>query len=217
MALKPGQPLDEMQLAARFGMSRSPIREALSRLLAERMVVVLQNRTTIVAPINLLEFPHYIEALDLHQRYSTRLAARHRSEADLVKMHQLAKAYDKSVSTYHPLDMSRLNSEFHLSIAEAGRNPFIIRQYGELLNEGRRLHHLHAEYLTETDRTYLLNDQHLDLIEAIADRDVARADALAHQHTMQFQQRFLEAMSHEHDETFDIEVLATRAQASHET
>ena len=79
----PGQPLDETGLAERFGLSRSPVREALIRLSLEELVVTLPNRSTIVAPIEIATFPAYVDALDIAQRMNCRLAAEQRTEADL--------------------------------------------------------------------------------------------------------------------------------------
>ena len=66
--LQPGQLLDETTLADRFAMSRSPIREAMIRLAGEGLVVMLPNRSTIVAPIDITSFSKYVEALDIAQR-----------------------------------------------------------------------------------------------------------------------------------------------------
>jgi hypothetical protein len=75
LKLGPGQLLDEMSLAERFDMSRSPIREALIRLGADGLVVTLPNRSTIVSPLEISNFPKYVEALSIAQRINTRLAA----------------------------------------------------------------------------------------------------------------------------------------------
>ncbi|MCG8359630.1 MAG: FCD domain-containing protein, partial [Kiloniellales bacterium] len=69
-------------------------------------------------------------------------------------------------------------------------NPYLIRQYSELLDQGRRLLHLHFGYLAQTDRKHLPTDQHREMIAAIAARDVEEADRLAHAHTHQFRDRF---------------------------
>lgn len=191
LKLGPGTPLDETQIARRFGMSRSPVREALSRLAAQHLVVMLPNRSTLVAPIDLMTFPRYVEALDLLQRINTRLAAQHRSSADLAEMERMATGFEESVEHYDHLAMSAMNKAFHMAIAEAGRNPYLCRQYSDLLDEGRRLLHLHFEYLARTEREYLLTDQHREMIAAIEARDVEAADRLAHAHTLQFHDRFM--------------------------
>lgn len=71
LKLKPGVQLDEVSLAAQFGLSRSPVRDALARLVTEGLVTILPNRTTLVTPFEIEEFPNYIAALDLIQRAVT--------------------------------------------------------------------------------------------------------------------------------------------------
>lgn len=198
LALEPGQLLDETTLAERFGMSRSPVREALIRLAGEDLVVTLANRSTIVAPIDVTSFPKYVEALDVAQRMNTRLAAELRSEADLKAIARRQKEFEAAVRTSKHLAMSEANKQFHMAIAAAGRNPFLAAFYERLLDQGRRILHLHFDYLERTNDGYLLTDEHAEMLEAIRARDVERADALAHAHTRQFRDNFLAFMKENH-------------------
>lgn len=194
LVLAPGQLLDETTLADRFAMSRSPVREALIRLAGEELVVMLPNRSTIVAPIDVQAFPKYVEALEVLQRMNTRLAAELRSEADLVAIADRQAAFEAAVAVGDHLAMSGANKDFHMAIAAAGRNPYLAAFYERLLDQGRRMLHLHFDYLERTNDGYLLTDEHGLMLEAIRDRDVARADALAAAHTRQFRDNFLRYM-----------------------
>lgn len=205
LILRPGTVLDETALARRFSLSRSPVREALNRLQSERLVCMLPNRSTIVAPLELVEFPRFIEALDLMQRYNTRLAARNRTDADLYAIREHSARFDQAARDFDLLKMSQHNRNLHLAIARAGGNQYTARQYADLLNEGRRLLHVQFEYLAESGHRYPWQDQHEDLIRAIEARDIEAADRLAHDHTMKFQERFLFALSHRSDTDFDLE------------
>jgi DNA-binding GntR family transcriptional regulator len=190
--LGPGEPLDETMLAERFGMSRSPVREALIRLAGDGLVVTLSNRTTVVAPIEVQGFPAYVEALDIAQRMNTRLAAVARSAADIDLLRQRQAEFVAAVRSGDHLRMSGSNMDFHMAVAAAGRNPHLAGFYERLLKQGRRILHLHFDYL-EADRTgRLLTDDHDEMIEAIRRRDAERADALAHAHARQFRDSFLE-------------------------
>jgi DNA-binding GntR family transcriptional regulator len=195
LKMRPGAPLDETQLAKRFGMSRAPIREALNRLAAQNLVVALPNRSTLVAPLDLTTFPRYVEALDLLQRVNSRLAAQNRSDADIAEITRRAEIFDGSVRRGDYLDMSATNKDFHMSVAEAGGNPYLTRQYGSLLDEGRRLLHLNFEYLDGSGRKYSPGGDHYELIDAIARQDAEAADRCAHAHTRVFRDRFLRYMS----------------------
>lgn len=194
LTLEPGALLDETSLAERFGMSRSPVREALIRLAGDELVVTLSNRSTIVAPIDVQTFPKYVEALDIAQRMNTRLAAELRSEDDLKSIARRQKAFVTAVKSGDHLAMSAANRGFHMAIAEAGRNPYLASFYGRLLDQGRRMLHLHFDYLEQDRGGYLLTDEHDEMLEAIRARDIERADALAHAHTRQFRDQFIDFM-----------------------
>ncbi|OHV72610.1 GntR family transcriptional regulator [Ensifer sp. LCM 4579] len=194
LTLSPGQLLDENTLAERFDMSRSPVREALIRLAGEDLVVTLSNRSTIVAPIEVATFPKYVEALDIAQRMNTRLAAELRTEADLKAIARRQKEFEAAVKTHNHLQMSEANKQFHMAIARAGKNPYLASFYERLLNQGQRMLHLHFEYLERTHEGYLLTDEHNLMLEAIRAKNVDLADELAHAHTRQFQQNFIDFM-----------------------
>jgi DNA-binding GntR family transcriptional regulator len=192
LTLAPGELLDETGLSRRFGFSRSPIREALIRLAGDGLVVNLPNRTTIVAPIDIARFPQYVDALDLAQRINTRLAAELRSEADLAAIAQAQAGFVAAIASGDYLAMSETNKDFHMAIARAGRNSYLAGFYEKLLDEGRRILHLHFDYIERTREGRLLTDEHEEMIDAIRARDVARADRLAHRHTHQFRDQFLD-------------------------
>lgn len=194
LTLAPGSALDESSLAARFSMSRSPIREALVKLAADGLVKTLANRSTIVAPIDLIEFPKFVAALDYVQRIVTRLAALHRTEADLDAMTAAAKEYDAECIAGNSLRMSEANKRFHMAVAKAGGNPFLTSFYGKLLDEGRRILHMHYARTEGAKDRFPLNSEHFDMIEAIRAHDEKKADQLANEHTRMLHGKLVEFM-----------------------
>lgn len=207
LQLAPGELLDETSLSHRFGFSRSPVREALIRLAADGLVVTLPNRTTIVAPVDIARFPQYVDALDLAQRFNTRLAAELRSDADLAAISKAQQEFVIAVRSNDHLAMSETNKQFHMAISRAGRNPYFTSFYEKLLDEGRRILHLHFEYIKRTRDGKLLTDEHEEMIGAIRDRDVAKADALAHAHTRQFSKNFMSFLQTNHSGSLDLRPL----------
>ncbi|QND23906.1 GntR family transcriptional regulator (plasmid) [Rhizobium leguminosarum bv. viciae] len=209
LTLPPGQLLDEMTLAERFDMSRSPVREALIRLGADELVVTLSNRSTIVAPIEVATFPKYVEALDIAQRMNTRLAAALRTEDDLKIITKRLKSFEAAVKTGNHPAMSEANKEFHMAIAHAGKNQYPASFYEKLLSQGQRMLHLHFEYLERTHEGYLLTDEHTLMLNAVRDKNVELADELAHAHTRQFQDNFINFMRENY--TTDVALGPLRA------
>ena len=84
LSLPPGSPIDEIQLAERFAMSRTPIREALVRLAGDGLVTTLPNRSTVVSNIDFLNLPAFFDAITLMYRVTTRQAAQNRTAEDLA-------------------------------------------------------------------------------------------------------------------------------------
>ena len=177
--LSPSSLLDETQLARRFGMSRSPM--------------------------NLSDIPRYIEALDLLQRMNTRLAAQHRTDADIAEMNRRADLFDASVKPFNQLEMSATNKDFHMAVAQAGQNPYLARHYEALLDEGRRLLHMHFDYLAQIGKEGVQAGEHHEMIAAIEARDVDEADRLAHGHTRQFHERFLKSLTTDYSADFQFD------------
>lgn len=184
LVLAPGSPIDEVQLGERFGMSRTPIREALVRLAEEGLVSTLPNRSTMVAQIDFLNLHTYFDALTLMYRVTTRLAAQHHRPADLSEIRALQADYARAVEAQDALAMIAINAAFHVAIAEAGRNPYFTGLSRRLLGEGRRI--LRLYYDSYDDRLPMhLVDEHEELIRVIAARDVEAADRLAKAHAEQ--------------------------------
>jgi DNA-binding GntR family transcriptional regulator len=204
LQLKPGAPLDEVSLAEQFGLSRSPVRDALARLISEGLVTILPNRTTLVTPFEIEEFPKYISALDLIQRAVTRLAALHRTDADLSRIRKADDVYMQAVESGDFQAMSETNKGLHLAIARAANNPYFIGYYERLLGEGQRLLHLHFDYTVTSPTAAKLGRDHDEMIEAIANKDAEAAERAAHEHTMLFQKRFLDYMRQNMTESIAI-------------
>jgi len=193
LTLPPGEPLDEVGLATRFGLSRSPVREALIRLAADGLVVMLQNRATIVTPFDLEGLPRYLEALDLMQRVTARLAAEHRTDEELERMDEAADVFNAAVLRGDLMQMVERNRDLHVTIARAGHNPHFLGLYSRLLDEGMRMLNLNLRFRTQIEKAdpEVYRRDHAQIIEAIRARDPERADRLAHEHTELFIDRFV--------------------------
>lgn len=184
LTLQPGSPIDEVQLANRFSLSRTPVREALVRLAAEGLIVTLPNRATIVSNIDFLNLPHFFDALTLMYRVTTRLAAAHRRPEDLERIRQRQAVFAQAVEARDALAMILANRDFHLEIALAGRNRYYIDLFTQLLDEGRRILRLYySSFQDVLPPRYVA--EHEDMIAAIAAGDVEKADRLARGHADQ--------------------------------
>jgi DNA-binding GntR family transcriptional regulator len=203
MQLPPGELLDEVAIGKQFNLSRSPVREALIRLSAEGLVKTLPNKSTLVAPLNIAEFSQFIDALDLMQRVTSRLAAKLRTKQDLENIKLQQALFDAAVSKSNVVDMIESNRDFHVAISEAGKNPYFTQLCTRLLDDGRRMLRLYFRSIEDTLPPPLASE-HIQLVQAIEDGDEDLAEKLAHLHTTQVSDRFLASLGTRHTSSVPI-------------
>lgn len=188
LALKPGAALDEVAIAAALGLSRTPVHEAIVRLAAESLVVLLPNRGATVAGMEWDQIRDYTEAFDLLQRLTHRWAALRRTDAQLDAIDAERRRFEATAAAAEPEAMNESNWRFHALIAAACGNRIIERDYLQVLTLSLRIAHLAydpgyfvspAAYRAHNNR--ILRD-HVGLVDAIGGRDADRAEALGRAH-----------------------------------
>lgn len=184
LKIAPGSPVDEVQLAERFKMSRTPIREALVRLAGEGLIETLPNRSTMVANIDFLNLHTLFDAMVLMYRVTTRLAAQNHRPEDLPVIRGFHEDYAASLRARDTLAMIATNAAFHAAIADAGRNPYFTGLFRRLLDEGRRILRLYYQSYEE-DFPQRFVEEHAAMIAAIEARDLEEADRLGKAHAEQ--------------------------------
>lgn len=194
--LAPGTDLDDASIVQKLGISRTPVREAFVRLASDGLVVLSPNRGAQVAPIPLGEFPRFVEALDLVQRAILRLAAMRRTEADLETIRAASAAFDEAIGKGDALELTSRNKAFHVSIAEASKNRYLIEQYSRLLDQGMRM--MRVPFAFESGDGYGAKEhlgkimkEHRDMVMAVAERDPGQAESLGAEHAALFRSRFI--------------------------
>lgn len=184
LKLAPGSPVDEVQLAERFKMSRTPIREALVRLAGEGLIETLPNRSTMVANIDFLNLNTLFDALVLMYRVTTRLAAQNHRPEDLPVIRGFHEDYAAAVKARDTLAMIATNAAFHAAIADAGRNPYFTGLFRRLLDEARRILRLYYQSYEEQFPQRFV-EEHAAIIAAIEARDLEAADRIGKAHAEQ--------------------------------
>lgn len=184
MRLLPGEPLDEARLSTRFNLSRTPVREALVRLMSEGLATTLPNRNTIVANIDFASVPSYLDALMLMYRVTCRLAALRRTPQDIEVLRRLQGLFAQAVASTNAVEMILVNRDFHVAIARAGRNEYYTEFFARLLDTGQRLLRIYySSYSDKLPQEYV--EEHDAIITAIALGDEDTADRLGAEHARQ--------------------------------
>lgn len=196
LRLKPGADLDEGSLEAEFGVSRTPVREALIRLASEGLITLLPNRGARVAPLDIADIAPMFEALELAQRVTLRWCAERRSPEDVTAIAAASDAFNDAAVAEDFAAMGEANRAFHTAIGSACANRFIADFYeGQLANSLRLARLAFAETPLDADdqsRYYAeVIRQHEAMVAAIRDGDGEAADALARDHVALFRERVM--------------------------
>ncbi|MGE4248870.1 MAG: GntR family transcriptional regulator [Parvibaculaceae bacterium] len=197
LQLAPGAELDELALAKAFGVSRTPLREALIRLSSEQLVQILPNRGSVVAPLTLTDFPRFIEALSLVEAAVNGFAAARRTDTDIAAIAKACALYEAAAGRGDALEMTEANLAFHHSIAAAAHNPQLASIYKMTLAEGTRLSRVSFAYggnTPETSARRIIED-HRTLSNAIIANDIDQAAQVGRSHAALFQRRIIEFLS----------------------
>lgn len=189
LKLAPGELLDEASIAARFKLSRSPVREALVRLASDGLIQTLPNKNTIVRALNFDRIPQYLDAIELMLRVSARWAAQFRTEEDLRRIVEAQESL-MGPGAWDAVRMIESNRRYHMAISEAGKNPYFTQFYTRLFDEGRQLLYMLFSSLDERMPKAFV-DSHRKLVQAIKDKDAALADEIAHEHAQAVREQFL--------------------------
>jgi DNA-binding GntR family transcriptional regulator len=201
LEMPPGEDIDEQALVEEIGISRTPLREALIRLAAEGLISLLPNRGARVASMDIPQLQEHLEAFELAQRATTRLAALRRSNADLKLIEDLVVAFEQAHAHNDVDGMIDGNWDLHLAIGNACGNRVLAKIYANLLTENLRVARLAMSYQTfataEARRSHLGNilREHREILEAIRTQDLDRAEDLACSHTGLARKRVTEYIS----------------------
>lgn len=197
LELPPGANLDEASIVSLFGVSRTPVREAIIRLTAEGLAVQLPNRGAHVAPLDLTRIRDYLEGVDLCQRAATRWAAVRRTPEALALIRRLGAEFEKAASSGDSDRMVLANRDFHMAIGAACGNVHVADAYGRLLTEGLRIARYTLSglyYRSDSDFAAFVDAvvrEHREMVVAIERRDPDRAEAVASVHTDHTRSRFI--------------------------
>ncbi len=125
----PGTELDEVAIASRYRVSRTPVREALIRLTAEGLVASSKGKGSRVAHLDIQNLRDFFEGLDLFQRAATRIAAIRRTPADLKEIESHMLAFEAGARKRDSELINQANYNFYIAIAEAAHSTYLFSAY----------------------------------------------------------------------------------------
>ncbi len=190
--LLPGQELREQDLAARYEVSRSPVREALLRLEGERLVTVLPRQGYVVNPVSLADAQDLFGLRLVLEPACAAAAAAVASDADLRALDRF-RALDGNDDAF-----VAQNHDFHTSVARLSGNARMAAVTVELVEQSDRLVRLSVRRVLGHS-TQGLVAEHAGIVTALQARDGRGAQKLVRAHVRNAQARVLGALRQRRD------------------
>ena len=196
--LEPGKPLRFDALKSQYGLGVSPLREALSRLVEDKLVTAIGQRGFRVAPISIEEAWEVTKLRQKLEVDAVRLSIAHgdeRWEAELVaSFHRLSKAQEPRAVDGAAEEWETRHRAFHEALVSACGSPWLLKFVSMLTDQLERYRYLRVRRTPPKAWVRDLPREHRELMEAALARDADRACELLVAHLAQTAQ-FIAALT----------------------
>jgi GntR family transcriptional regulator, rspAB operon transcriptional repressor len=183
LRFRPGEYLNEAQISKLLGIGRTPVHQALNRLMLEGMVEVIPRKGIIVKAVSLNDVLEITDVRIINETYCARLAAARAEDEDIAEMGRILDESEKAAARSDTGRQMLLDSDFHSVLSRAARNAV-------LADVMRTLHDrsLRFWFISLRDRAHhvAVKEQHRAILEAIKARDPDAADNAIRRHIESF-------------------------------
>ena len=170
---RPGECINEASVSALIGLGRTPVHQAIDRLMLEEMVDVIPRKGVIVKPVILQDVMQMIEVRMVNETQCARLAAARAEESHIEQMSAVLRKATRAIDKQDVHSLMELDREFHLLLANASKN-FELAEIIRRLNE-RSLRFWFISFTTP-DHHRSFQRQHEALFDGVRRHDAAAAE-----------------------------------------
>ena len=173
--MKPGERVSEPDLAERFGISRTPIREAFRQLESEGYLQVVPRKGAVVASLSERDIEEFYAIKIILEGFAARMAADKLTEKEIERLESINERLHKIASEGDVKTFFRVHNEFHEVFIKAAGNEKLSEMINQLVMKFKRLR---LASLSQPGRMEVSIEDHSDMIQAFKDHDGNRADSL---------------------------------------
>jgi DNA-binding GntR family transcriptional regulator len=176
---KSGFQLRQDALAAEFGVSRIPVREALMQLEAEGLVKIHPHRGAIVSELSTEEIEELFDLRALLEPRLLKASAPRLTQADYTRLNGILQEYASELKAMHIGRWGELNTEFHMVLYQHARQPRSLAIVANLLQESDRHTRLQLSLTQGMERAAA---EHAEILKLCAEGKIAAACTLLRAH-----------------------------------
>jgi DNA-binding GntR family transcriptional regulator len=181
LRLQPGMMVDELSLAAEIGLGRTPVHEAVARLVIDRLVTVLPRRGLMIAPVGLEQVREIFEAREAIECGNAYFAVQHASEEELEELGRLVEAAEDAREETNVLRFLDDDQLIHRFLAHMVRNSFLKDAADRVLLHNLRFWRFYFTTRRAQPGTLV---SHRPLLEALKQRDAQKAHEAMREHIL---------------------------------
>jgi DNA-binding GntR family transcriptional regulator len=178
--IMPGQKLHHQQLSERLGVSRTPVREALTRLVQEGYVSFLPNRGFTCKEIRMQEAEELYELREALEAFAVEKAIENLTDAALDELRNKMNSYGRDVQNRFTRERLVFDQDVHIGIAQLTGNETLKNMLSHVFE--RIVLKRRTDGLYDPARGVTAHQEHLRLLEALERRDAAEAVAIVRGH-----------------------------------
>ncbi|MGF1569252.1 MAG: GntR family transcriptional regulator [Nodosilinea sp.] len=188
---RPGESLNEVELAASFGVSRTPLREVLNRLVAEGLLNFVPRKGFSCKPLDTKMIFDLYEVRCGLEMMSAKLSTERASDAALQHLVQFWQSAAENFAQLSPLECARCDEKFHEQLASLSQNNELLHT---LQNINARAHYLRLISMEQGPYRHNTCTEHALILQAIQARDSEAAMARMSAHVALRQEQLVEVI-----------------------
>lgn len=174
-SLKAGERVSEPELAERFGISRTPIREAFRQLESEGYLEVIPRKGAVVASLSERDIEEFYAIKIILEGFAARMAADNLTTKDIERLEATNERLQQIAKEGDVKNFFRIHNEFHEGFIRAAGNDKLYEMISQLVLRFKRLR---LASLSQPGRMEISVEEHRNLIQAFKNHDGDRADSI---------------------------------------
>ncbi|MCW5603998.1 MAG: GntR family transcriptional regulator [Burkholderiales bacterium] len=177
-AIRPGERINEVELSRALKVSRTPLREALNRLMVDGFLTRSPNRGFIGRPLDAKQVYDLYELRIALEKATVRIACERASDEELAELDRFVKASKDRPEDANAASLLALDEQFHERVAGLTRNQEMVRSLKAI---NARIHYVRWIDMREGRRQHT-QQEHLRIVKALRERDARKAATLIDGH-----------------------------------
>lgn len=180
--------ITEKELAERYKVSKTPVREALKKLSLEGFIEVLPRKGYFITSISVEDLKNIFQIRMILEVGASELAIANASLNDIEKLKEIADTKVKTINAKSYIEYSEINYQFHSLIAQSTKNNMLAKMIEGVLNQLKRVLYRDLRNLDFEN----MKNEHLKIVDAIEKKDISLVRRIMEKHLSDAKKRIFE-------------------------